>query len=184
MNIFDIFNPSDNHREESRGSGTSGLTKIAMLGLPILFMALKKKNQDEAKAKELTETLSRHDVQPSGSMFDHIERADAVDGGKILGHILGDNRSDVIGKIAAQTGVSAEEVQKVLAKIAPSVLEQIASDTRDDRSVESVRQSTDRQLERYQADENTFDLKDIAGKILGGGGIGDALGGLLGGLLK
>ncbi|MDO5717089.1 MAG: DUF937 domain-containing protein [Tissierellia bacterium] len=185
MNIFDLFGNHD-EKEVEKKTGTPLLTKIAMLGLPILFMALKENNKDEKKAEALRDTLSRHEVDSTGSILDRLTQADEEDGDKIMGHILGDKKMEMIDKIAAETGASREEVYKALKKLSPTVLEQLAHETRGDRSVEGVRRTTERQLQKYQEDSNTFDLKDIAGKLLGGssGGIGDTIKDLLGGFLK
>lgn len=171
MGLFDLFGNRDERRDTPL-SNTSDLGKIAMLGLPIILMALNERNKDAQKAEEFKETLSRHEAQTEDSIFDRIQNADREDGDKILGHILGDKKSDVIDQIAQQAGVSREEAERVMAQVSPSVLEQIAQETKEDRSVDAVRRSTEKQLEDYQNHPGTFDLNDLKGlfneNLLGG----------------
>ncbi len=186
MNLFDIFgNNDDDRRREAvqQKEKPSELKKIAMAGIPLLLLYMRNKNKDEKKAEELRDTLSRHDVDRGGSIYDRINNADREDGDKIMDHVLGNDKEDVIDAIARNAGVTREEARKVMAQISPSVLEQLAEDTKNDRSVDAVRRTTDRQLEEYQRRENTLDLNDVIGQVLGGD-LSKGLGNILGGLFK
>lgn len=162
-------------REVKEEKKTADFGKIAMVGLPILLMALNHRNQDEKQAEALTETLSRHESNKSGSLFDRLTQSDEQDGEKILGHILGDKKQDVLDVVAEKAGVSRDEAQKVMAQLSPNVLEQLAEETRGERNVETVRRSTERELEKYQNHNQTFDLQEV---------ITDGISGILKGLMR
>lgn len=184
MNILDLFNQNkmNEHEDFNKKSGGNDFLKVAMIAIPTLLMALKTRNMDDKKAGEFKDTLSRHENSSGGSIFDRIINADKEDGSKIVDHILGDEKESVFEKIAGESGVGVDEVKKVLSQISPSLLEQLASDTKGDRTVESVRQSTEEQLKKYNENENTLDLGDIVNKI--GGSLGKNFGDILGGIFK
>ena len=55
-------------------------------------------------------------------MIDRYKALIEKDGGKIINHILGNNKTEVTQNLSAQSGLTAEQVNQILAIMAPALL--------------------------------------------------------------
>jgi hypothetical protein len=78
------------------------------------------------------------------------------DGGKILGHVLGDNQANVQNQVSQNTGISSDKIAMIMKIAAPILMAYLAK----------------------KAQSNGL---DASGNASNGGGLMDILGGLLGG---
>ena len=78
-------------------------------------------------AASLLGALTQH--KNTKTLAAQIEEADTQDGSKILGHILGGNAASEFNGLAAQTGLSANEVSSALSGIAPALLSGLSAAT-------------------------------------------------------
>ncbi|MEX0790905.1 MAG: DUF937 domain-containing protein [Actinomycetota bacterium] len=140
--------------------------------LPTLVGGLQANAQDPAGERSIAQALSQHDPNlVEGGV--NLNDVDESDGEKIVGHVFGNNKQQVVqtlGGLPAGGGKALQE--KLLPILAPIVLSYLA-----------------KQFGK-SGGKGAGAIGDILGDILGGGGgagskgggdIGDILGGLLGG---
>ena len=85
--------------------------------------------QSQSGLSSLFGALGAH--QNRGSVESQIANADVEDGQKILGHILGKDKPQVVNSLAQQSGVDANDVSNVLATIAPYIMSGLSAATQD-----------------------------------------------------
>lgn len=141
--------------------------------LPGLLGGMAFNASTEEGAGKLEQALTKHET--SGAKIS-LDAVDTEDGEKIVGHVLGDKKTDVVNALGAQSGDSgiADLIPKLLPLLAPIIMQFLASGFGQQKS-----QSSDAQ---------GGGIGDLLGGLLGGGGntnagggLGDLLGGLLGG---
>ena len=102
------------------GLSAAALKKLIPLAVPLLLKFLTSNASSESGALSLLGALSQHTNQKA--LSDQIDEADTEDGGKIIGHIFG-NQSDVVtNRLAQQSGMSERDVNSALAGIAPALM--------------------------------------------------------------
>ena len=116
-----------------------------------LLGGLAKNAQSTEGSAAIEKALKKHEGNAAANKVDEI---DVADGDKIVGHILGDEKSEVAQKLSASQSGGGIDFGKLLPILAPIVMGLIANRNKDDSA------SSDRDS---------------------GGGLGDLIGGLLGG---
>ena len=150
------------------GIGSAALKKLLPLAIPLLLKAMTNNASSLSGVQSLLGALTQH--TSTKSMPEQIAEADQVDGSKILGHILGGNAASEFNGLAAQTGLSANEVSSALSGIAPALLSGLSAATSSSGAAGKVDLS------------DGLDLGDVMA-MLGGGQSAASGGGLLGSLL-
>ena len=151
------------------GLSSAKLKKLIPLAVPLLLKALTNNASSQGGLQSLLGALTQH--KNTRSVEEQIRDADTVDGGKILGHILGKNADAEVRSLAVETGLDDQEVRSALSSITPSLLSGLSAVTASG------------------AGKPKFDLSDGVGMddvmaIFGGAAAGNSSsGGLLGGLL-
>ncbi|MBQ5489407.1 MAG: DUF937 domain-containing protein [Oscillospiraceae bacterium] len=102
------------------GISKSMLKKLIPLAVPLLLRYMTGNAASQAGASSLLGALTQHTSKKPVSL--QIEEADETDGGKIVGHILGDSRDSETGSLASGAGLSRGDVNKVLSVLAPALL--------------------------------------------------------------
>ena len=151
------------------GIGSAALKKLLPLAIPLLLKALTNNASSQSGVQSLLAALTQH--KSTKSMADQIAEADQVDGGKILGHILGGSAASEMNGLAAQTGLSANEVSSALSGIAPALLSGLSAATASSGAAGKVDLS------------DGLDLGDVMAMLGGGQSSASPVGGLLGSLL-
>ena len=90
------------------GVQQSQLKKLLILALPLLIKYMTSNSQSQSGLSSLFGALGQH--QSRSSVSDQIESADVEDGGKIIGHILGDDESDVLKSLSSETGLDIGDI--------------------------------------------------------------------------
>ncbi len=116
---------SVNTLEQKTDVSSALIRKLLPLAIPILIKAMTNNASNQSGALSLLGALSQH--KSTNTMDNQIKTADADDGNKILGHILGSDYSNVVGNLAGQTGMSDKEVSSVLSNIAPALLSGVSA---------------------------------------------------------
>ena len=121
-------------------SGLSTLTDVAdkdvnsvlAEALPALLLGA----NNQAKGKDTTESFAealadhaRADTKDVEGFFGNI---DLEDGAKIIGHLLGAEKSDVTKKVAKKTGVSDDKTAMILAAAAPLLMSLLGQQADED----------------------------------------------------
>ena len=167
------------------GLNAGSLKKLIPLAIPLLLKFLTKNASSESGALSLLGALSQYTNQKA--LSDQIDEADTEDGGKIIGHILGDQSEAVAVQLAQESGMSERDVNSALAGLAPALMSGLSAANQTVSSSPKVDLS------------DGLDLSDLMGMFAGaqqaqaqpsGGGLlsgllggGSGLGGLFGSLL-
>ena len=181
---------------------TGNLLNMAM---PVLMQAMRRNASTPQGAEGLMNALNnKHDgsiLDNLGDLFAGGVSNDVVtDGGKILGHVLGNRQQNVQNALSQKSGIDAGSVGNILKIAAPILMGMLGKQTRQSNvnqasGLESVlggllggssRQNEQSFLESIlDADGDGSVIDDVAGMVLGGGkkkksGLGGLLGGLFG----
>ncbi|MEO7545854.1 MAG: DUF937 domain-containing protein, partial [Terrimesophilobacter sp.] len=101
-----------------------------------------------------------------------------AEGDKIVSHVFGSKKDDVVKAVSGSKGVSQDIIAKILPIVAPIVLAWLANKFFGGQSETT---STKPKSQKKNAPADTSGgIGDLLGGLLGGSG-GDLLGGLLGG---
>lgn len=165
MSIMDLLSGTKNKTPKQGQNAELG--KVLAVGIPIILMAMRTKSQDDSQAKDLGRALEDHEQRNTADAWDRLDQSDEEDGRKILGHVLGSEEDQVIQDIAQRAGVNAGDVRKILSQASPAVMEELAEQTKGDRSPERIREVTNKELKDYQNDTSMPDLQDIISGALG-----------------
>lgn len=158
--------------------------------LPTLFGGLKANAQDPAGERSIAEAVSQH--PPSlveGGV--NLSDVDESDGEKIVSHVFGDNKQQVVQTLGGLPKGGGKALQeKLLPILAPIVLSYLAKQLggRGGKGAGGLGGVLGDILGSAAGGGKGGGVGDILGDLLGGGGakgkgggIGDILGGLLGG---
>jgi hypothetical protein len=143
-------------------------------GGAVLLGGLAKNASTVQGSAAIENALKRHEGKTGAAKVDDIDQAD---GGKIVSHILGDDEQEVTQKLTKSEETAGIDFGKLLPILAPIVMGLIANATKDKTSKSGT----------AEAQSGGGGIGDVIGGILGGGsssgggGIGDLLGGILGG---
>ncbi|MBT2475119.1 DUF937 domain-containing protein [Microbacterium sp. ISL-103] len=143
-------------------------------GGAVLLGGLAKNASTSEGSSAIENALKRHQGTTGAAKVDDIDQAD---GGKIVSHILGDDEKKVTQKLTESPQTAGIDFGKLLPILAPIVMGLIANATKDKTA----------KSEAAEAPSGGGGIGDVIGGLLGGGkssgggGIGDVLGGLLGG---
>lgn len=154
------------------GLSQKQLKMILAIAIPLLIKKMTSNASSQSGASSLLSALGQH--KNAGDIKGQLADADEEDGAKIVGHILGDDRDELVQSMAGQAGVESQDVEKVLGNISPSILSGLSAAT----TAASTQQSSGVDL------SDGFDMTDIMalmGGAAGGGGTGSLFGSLLGG---
>ena len=135
------------------GRNAGSLKKLIPLAVPLLLKFLTSNASSESGALSLLGALSQHTNQKT--LSDQIDEADTEDGGKIIGHIFGNQSEAVTNRLAQQSGMSERDVSSALAGLAPALMSGLSAATHSVSSAPKVDLS------------DGFDLSDLMGMFAG-----------------
>ncbi len=174
MGIFEMI------KDFASGTSKKGIfSSIAKSAIPMILMALFRNASDGKGAKSLVDALSQHEngdgslLDSAGDILDKLKNVNLDDGNKILRHAFGSNVDNIVSQISNKTGVSAQEGLDILSSVAPKVLEMIASDTKGNRSIDSIQDMIKRELMKVDDTDGLPNLPNNFKNILGGGSDSD-----------
>lgn len=215
MSLLDLLTGNTGNQVAEQAENKFGVSKTQILALlavaaPLVISYLRNKSQDAKEAESLNNALDKdHD----GSILDDVSQADARqgEGGSILSHIFGNDKSAVENNLSQNTGISMDKIGPILAMLAPVIMGYIGKEKQQNNvgaggigdllggilgNAQSQSQASSDPLSNILgsvlggggAQSSGGGLGDILGSVLGGGGnnkqgggLGDILGGFLGG---
>jgi hypothetical protein len=145
--------------------------------IPALLAGMGANAQDPDGAASLRQALGQHDPSEIEGGVD-LDAVDEQDGDKIVHNVFGDNTDAVVAKLGAAGPAGGGAMQRLLPMLAPIVMAYLAKQMSQPRGGQAP------------AGSGGGGLGDLLGGMLGGGsgrggasggGLGDLLGGLLGG---
>jgi hypothetical protein len=190
------------------GASSADTAAAVKAALPGLLGGLTHNASSEEGHDALQKALAQHtDSKVLTSTGANLANVDTTDGAKIVNHVFGAKSTDVAHALSSESGTSSSLIQKVLPYLAPVVMAYLASKLFSSKTETATTTTTAAASKATTASKTTKTTQkaqetaassggDIIGSILsgalGGGtaaaatqssdsGLGDILGGLLGG---
>jgi len=121
-------------------SGLSSLTKVddkdvnSVLAeaLPALLLGANNQAKGKDTTESFAEALADHAKADTKDVEGFFGNIDLEDGAKIIGHLLGSEKSDVTKKVAKKTGVSDDKTAMILAAAAPLLMSLLGQQADED----------------------------------------------------
>lgn len=121
-------------------SGLSSLTEVSDKDVNSVLAealpALLNGANNQAKGKDTTESfanaLAQHAKSDTKDMTGFFGNIDLEDGAKIIGHLLGAEKSDVTKSVAKKTGVSDDKTAMILAAAGPLLMSLLGQQADED----------------------------------------------------
>ena len=107
------------------GLSEKQIKKLMMIAIPILIKYLTKNASSGDGAHSLLGALAQHNNKEDIGL--QLKDADETDGHKIIGHIFGKKEEAVTQNLSAQSGLTQEQVNQILAIMAPAILSGVGS---------------------------------------------------------
>jgi len=154
---------SDSISGLSTATGATGneVKKVLSNALPALLDGAKKQADDKETSESFVNALSQHAKDDTKDVSSFLGKVDMADGAKIIGHLLGSEKNDVVKDVAKKAGVSQKKTNSILSGIAPLLLSLLGQQT--------------------QEEDNSSPIGGLMGSLLGNADMGSLLVGLLGG---
>ena len=143
--------------------------------LPTLVGGMAANAQSPKGAESLTKALAAHDGKLDSRK--KVTNIDTAEGDKIVSHVFGSKKDDVVKAVSGTKGVSQDIIAKILPIVAPIVLAWLASKFFGGQKEAGTSKPSSK---KNAPAETSGGIGDLLGGLLGGSG-GDLLGGLLGG---
>lgn len=192
MDILSILNSLQdkqavNELTKSIGGNSDQVKKAVELGLPMLMQAMNNNAKTPQGAAALAKALDQHKEDPVEDVLSFLKGVDVNDGKKILGHVFQQKTSSVKKNLAAQTGMSSNQVENLLAQLAPVVLGALGKEKNQKGVDANGLTSMIPMITGLLGSGSNKDLMGMATKLLdadGDGDIMDDVSKMLGGLFK
>ncbi len=121
-------------------SGLSSLTKVAdkdvnsvlAEALPALLLGANNQAKGKDTTESFAEALADHAKADTKDVEGFFGNIDLEDGAKIIGHLLGAEKSDVTKKVAKKTGVSDDKTAMILSAAAPLLMSLLGQQADED----------------------------------------------------
>ncbi|PIF47629.1 hypothetical protein CLU96_4696 [Chryseobacterium sp. 52] len=196
MSLIDLLTGNTSNQVAEQAENKFGISRnqiIALLAVaaPLVISYLRNKSQDANEAEALNNALDKdHD----GSILDDASQAEArqAEGGSILDHVFGGQKSTVENQLSQNTGISIDKIGPILAMLAPVIMGYIGKEKQQNNVgagglgdlLGGILGNASNQAQTQQSNP----LNDILGSVLGNGQsqaggnpLNDILGSVLGG---
>lgn len=110
------------------------IKKLMLIAVPLLIKYLTQNASSGDGAHSLLGALAQHNKKEELGL--QLKEADEKDGGKIIGHIFGKKQDDVTQTLSAQSGLTQEQVNQILAIMAPAILNGVSTAAADNAAVQ------------------------------------------------
>lgn len=197
MSLIDLLTGNTSNQVAEQAENKFGISRnqvIALLAVatPLIISYLRNKSQDAKEAEALNSAL---DKDHNGSILNDPSQIEArqAEGGSILDHIFGGQKSSVENQLSQNTGISIDKIGPILAMLAPVVMGYIGQQKQQSNVgagglgdlLGGILGNASNQAQTQQSNP----LNDILGSVLGGGQsqasggnpLNDILGSVLGG---
>lgn len=142
------------------GASSSDVKKVLAQALPTLLNGANNQAKDKDTSASFVNALSQHGKADTKDLSQFLGKVDMKDGAKIIAHLLGSNKDDVVQNISNETGVSQKKTDSILSAIAPLLMSLLGQQTAQE--------------------ENDSPIEGLVGALLENVDMGDMLMGLLG----
>lgn len=114
------------------GASNKDVSNVLAQALPALLSGANSQAKDKDTAESFATALSDHAKDDTKDLSKFLGNVDLTDGTKILTHLLGSDKDNVIGNIAKSTGVSKKDTNSIVSAIAPLLLSLLGQQTEED----------------------------------------------------
>ena len=105
------------------GADPGTTSKALAIAVPLLISALARNSSTPAGAEALNQAVARdHDGSILDDLGGFFSNTEAANGAGILGHVLGDRRTDAENGLAQSTGLDPSAAGQLLETVAPLVM--------------------------------------------------------------
>ncbi|QOW11487.1 DUF937 domain-containing protein [Kaistella flava (ex Peng et al. 2021)] len=201
MSLIDLITGNTGNQVATDAESKFGISKTQVIALlavaaPLVISYLRKKTDDPQEADALNNALDKdHD----GSILNDPSQAAArqQEGGSILDHVFGGQKTDVENQLSQKTGISVDKIGPILAMLAPVIMGFIGREKQANGVTSGgglgdllggILGNASSQVQQQQAQGGSNPITDILGSVLGGatqssggGGLGGILESVLGG---
>lgn len=192
MDILSILNTLQDNKtvnelSKSVGGNSDQVKKAVELGLPMLMQAMNNNAKTPQGAAALAKALDQHKEDPVDDVLGFLKGVDVNDGKKILGHVLQHKNASVQKNLAAQTGMSSNQVENLLSQLAPVLMGALGKEKSQKGVDANGLTSMIPMITGLLGKGSNQDLMGMAAKLLdadGDGDIMDDVSKLLGGFFK
>jgi hypothetical protein len=192
MDILSILNSLQdkqtvNQLTKSVGADSNQVKKAVELGIPMLMQAMSNNARTPQGAEALAKALDQHKEDPLDDVSGFLNGVDINEGKKILGHVFNQKTQTVEKNLAAQTGMSSNQIEKLLAQLAPVVLGALGKEKNQKGIDTNGLTSMLPMITKLLGSDSKDDVLGIATKLLdadGDGDIMDDVSKMLGGFFK
>lgn len=147
------------------GSSQKDVKGVLTAALPAMLEGARGQATDAKTAEGFVGALADHARDDTRDLSSFISGVDLADGGKILGHLLG-NKTAVTESAAQSAGVEPTKAGSILAGAAPLLMSLLGQQTASGENASG---------------NNASGIGGLMGSLLGSVDLGSLLGGLLGG---
>ena len=114
------------------GASDKDVSKVLAKALPTLLGGAKDQAKGEGTAKGFATALSDHAKADTADLSKFMGKVDMKDGAKILAHLLGSGKDDVVADIASDTGVSQAKTNSILSGAAPLLMSLLGQQAKEE----------------------------------------------------
>ncbi len=117
---------------EASGAKKEQVQQVLANALPTLIQNMKKNVSTKSGEEALSKALSDHARTDTNNIASFLKNVDLEDGGKILSHILGQDKGTLETSSAKKSGLTANQTSTILSAAAPLLLSLLGKKKKDD----------------------------------------------------
>lgn len=118
------------------GASDKDVSSVLAKALPTLLSGAKDQAKDESTSKGFASALSDHAKDDTSDLSKFLGNVDMKDGAKIISHLLGSGKDDVVAEVAADTGVSKAKTNSILSAAGPLLMSLLGQQTKEEEEKE------------------------------------------------
>ena len=119
------------------GASNKDVSNVLAQALPALLKGANGQATDSATSEGFATALADHAKVDTKDLSKFLGNVDLTDGAKILTHLLGSDKDNVLSNIASSTGVSEKDTNDIVSGIAPLLLSLLGQQTEEDDDKET-----------------------------------------------
>ncbi len=119
------------------GASKKDVSSVLTAALPSLLGGANQQAKDKDTSAGFAAALSQHAKSDTGNLLSFLGGVDMVDGGKIIGHLLGSGKDSVTKEVSEKSGVSNKNTGMILAAAAPLLMSLLGKQADEDENKDS-----------------------------------------------
>jgi len=119
------------------GASNSDIKNVLSSALPALLNGATEQAKNESTAASFANALAQHAKDDTTDLGSFLGKVDLADGAKIVSHLLGSGKEEIVEKAAKASGVSENKTADILSAIAPMLLSLLGQQAEEDDDKDS-----------------------------------------------